>query len=141
MAKKNPEVEVTAKAKGGHARRPKVTVLVSPDEVAEFGHGFVQFLRDYAVVGLAVGFIIGLQAQAVVKQLVSSFIDPLFTLLFGQVLNKERVTLHFHGRTASIGWGAFVYALLDFLFVMLLIYVVVKVFKLDRFTKPKEAKM
>src|SRR5579872_3032154 len=49
--------------------------------------GFVQFLRDYSVLGLAIGFALGAQVQNVVKQLISSFIDPLFQLIFPG--NKE----------------------------------------------------
>lgn len=98
--------------------------------------GFVGFLRDYAVVGLAVGFVIGLQAQNLVKVLVSSFIDPAFNLLFGQALNQRAFVAHFHGRTASFTWGAFAYALLDFVFVLAAIYAIVKFFNLDKLDKP-----
>lgn len=98
--------------------------------------GFVAFLRDYAVVGLAVGFVIGLQAQNLVKQLVSSFIDPAFQLLFGQALSQRAFILHFHDRTASFTWGAFVYGMLNFVFVLGAIYVIVKFFSLDKLDKP-----
>lgn len=98
--------------------------------------GFVGFLRDYAVVGLAVGFVIGLQAQNLVKVLVSSFIDPAFQLLFGQALSQRAFVLHFHGRTASFTWGAFVYGLLNFLFVLAAIYILVKFFSLDKLDRP-----
>jgi large-conductance mechanosensitive channel len=98
--------------------------------------GFVGFLRDYAVVGLAVGFVIGLQAQNLVKQLVSSFIDPAFQLLFGQALSQRAFALQFHGRTATFTWGAFVYGLLNFLFVIAAIYILVKAFKLDKLDRP-----
>ena len=98
--------------------------------------GFVGFLRDYAVVGLAVGFVIGLQAQNLVKALVSSFIDPAFNLLFGQALSQRTFVLHFHGRTAGFTWGAFAYNLLDFLFVIAAIYAIVKIFSLDKLDRP-----
>lgn len=101
--------------------------------------GFVGFLREYTVVGLAIGFVIGTQAQALVKLLVSNFIDPAFQLLFGQALSQRIFTLHWHDRVASFGWGDFAYGLLNFLFVLAAIFVVVKLFNLDKLNKPKEA--
>jgi large conductance mechanosensitive channel protein len=100
--------------------------------------GFFNFLREQAVVGLAVGFIIGTQAQTVVKQLVSSFINPLFTLFFGQAISDRAFSITFHGRTAVFDWGVFIYGLLNFIFVLLAIYLVIKFFKLDKLDKPKK---
>jgi large-conductance mechanosensitive channel len=111
---------------------PAVVVMQEVNPVS----GFIGFLRDYAVVGLAVGFVIGLQAQNLVKQLVASFIDPAFQLLFGQALSQRAFVLEFHGRTASFTWGAFVYGLLNFLFVIGAIYVLVKFFQLDKLDRP-----
>lgn len=102
--------------------------------------GFVQFLREHAVVGLAIGFIIGIQAQGLVKLLVSSFIDPTFQLLFGQALSLRTFTLHFHDRSVNFSWGAFAYGLLNFLFVLAAIYAIVKLFNLDKLDKPKDKK-
>lgn len=102
--------------------------------------GFVDFLREHAVVGLAIGFVIGTQVQTLVKQLVSSFIDPLFQLLFGQALSQRATTLHWHGRAANFGWGAFVYGLLDFIFVLAAVYAIVKFLNLDSLDKPRKKK-
>lgn len=101
--------------------------------------GFVEFLRERAVVGLAVGFVLGTQIQTVVKQFISSFVDPLFQLLFAgnKALSLRTFTLHFDGRHANFGWGAVVYALLDFLFVAATIYAVIKIFQLDKLDKKK----
>ncbi len=103
-------------------------------------HGFVLFLREYTVVSVAVAFVIGLQAQALVKQLVASFIDPLFKILFGQALSLRTFTVEFHGRTAIFDWGAFAYALLNFLFVLAAIYALVMLLNLDKLDKPKKKK-
>jgi large conductance mechanosensitive channel protein len=102
--------------------------------------GFVNFLREQAVVGLAVGFIIGTQAQGLVKQLVASFIDPLFTLFFGQQITSKTFAITFHDRTATFAWGTFIYAFINFVFVLLAIYLVIKFFNLDKLDKPKDKK-
>ncbi len=125
--------------KSNRQRKPKVTVLVQPDDLVrdQIG-GFVSFLREHAVVGLAIGFVIGAQAQAVVKQLISSFIEPAFALLFGgQKLSVLTSTVSFNGRSQSFSWGAMVYVLINFLFVLGAIYFIIKVFKLDKLDKPK----
>lgn len=117
-------------------RQPKHSpAYVVMQEVNPVG-GFVAFLKDYAVVGLAVGFVIGLQAQNLVKVLVASFIDPAFNLLFGQALSQRAFALEWHGRTSTFTWGAFAYGLLNFLFVLAAIYALVKIFKLDKLDKP-----
>jgi len=118
-------------------RKPKVSVVVG-NTTDEFVGGFVDFLREHAVVGLAIGFVIGVQAQTLVKQLVDSFINPAFTLLFGQALSQRTFILHWHDRAASFSWGAFVYGLMNFVFVMLAVYALFKYLKLDKLDKPKE---
>ncbi|GAC1503406.1 MAG: hypothetical protein NVS1B10_08460 [Candidatus Saccharimonadales bacterium] len=120
---------------GKKRRKPRVSVVDGADE---FVGGFVEFLRERAVVGLAVGFVIGTQAQVLVKQLVASFIDPAFTLLFGQALSQRTFTLHFHTRLAHFAWGALAYAVLNFLFVLFAIYLIIKFFKLDRLDQKKD---
>ena len=97
--------------------------------------GFVGFLREHAVVSLAVGFAIATQAQALIKQLITSFVDPLYGLLFSQKLSAKASILHFHGREQVFAWGAFMYTLIDFLFVLVIIYLIVKLLNLDKLDK------
>ncbi len=99
--------------------------------------GFVRFLRENAIVSLAIGFVLATQMQSLIKQLIASFIDPLFKLLFGQTLSQRTFTLHFHARSANFQWGAFVYILLDFLFVAAAVYTIIKILALDKLDKPK----
>ncbi len=121
-------------------RKPRPNVAVVMAQEMNPVEGFIDFLKHYAVVGLAIGFVIGTQAQVLVKQLVSSFIDPLFKLLFGEALNQRTFTWHFHDRSADFGWGAFLYILLNFFFVLAMIYIIVKFFKLDKLDKSKTDK-
>lgn len=119
-----------------HRHRAAVHVLLEdPDDlVREQVGGFINFIREHAVVGVAIGFIVGLQAQTLIKQLVSSFITPLFTFLVGPNLQKDQFVLH--GSTPiTFAWGEFVYTLADFLIVLLFIYLMVKIFRLDKLDK------
>jgi len=130
---KNGEVKIT-QPKGKH--HSGITVLLDSDEVLkEQVGGFANFLREYAVVGLAIGFVVGQQANAVMKQLVDSFVKPWVAVLFGDDLNKRTAVLH-HGSTpVPLPWGAFIYSFIDFFFVVVAIYVVIKLFRLDKLKK------
>lgn len=135
---KHGDVRVT-QPKG--RRHSHITVLFDPDEIVrEQVGGFTNFLRDYAVVGLAVGFIIGQEANGVVKQFVASFIQPWLQVLFGTNIGTRTATVHYGHTPIPVRWGAFVYMLIEFLFVAITIYAVVKLFRLDKLNKRKEAK-
>jgi large-conductance mechanosensitive channel len=122
-------------------RKPKAT----PAEVAVVvaheinpASGFLTFLREHAIVGLAVGFAIATQVQALVKQLVTSFIDPLYGLFFTQKLSEHTFVLHWNDRAQTLTWGAFAYSMLNFIFVLAAIYILIKFFNLDNWDKPKK---
>ncbi len=122
--------------KSSRHHKTNVTELLTQD-LNPVG-GFVKFLRENAVVGLAIGFVVGTQVQVVVKQLITSFIDPTFLLFFGQTLTNRVFVLHFRGRSASYNWGDFAYALLNFFFILLTVYVIIKVLNLDKLDQPKK---
>ncbi len=117
------------------SRKPKPNMaVVMAQEMNPVG-GFVNFLREHAIVGLAIGFVIGQQAQLLVTKLVDSFIKPLSTVLFGSALNVRSFNVYSHGQDVPFNWGAFAYALLNFLFVLAAIYAIVKFLKLDKLDK------
>lgn len=118
------------------SRHHKTHVIIEPEDIP--GSGFVRFIREHAIVGLAIGFVIGTQLQVLVKQLVESFINPTFQLLFGQELTNRAFVMHFHGRHESFTWGAFAYGLLNFVFILAAVYLLVKYLKLDKLDKPQK---
>ena len=99
--------------------------------------GFMAFLQERAIFGLAIGFVAGSQVQVVVKQFITSFVDPLFALLIpgNQALSSRELIVQLGSRSAKFAWGALAYALLDFLFILLTIYLVMTIFKLDKLDK------
>lgn len=110
--------------------RPRVSALVS-NELTESAQGFIQFVREYAVVALAVGFIIAQQANTVIKQLVASFVDPWVQVLFGQDLSTRTALVHHGSDPIKVPWGLFVYDLIEFFFVLIFLYAFIKVFHLS----------
>jgi large-conductance mechanosensitive channel len=121
-------------------RRPKPRATKVVVQQVNPVDGFLGFLRDYAIVGLSIGFIIGNQMSTLVKTLVASFINPLTHLLFGTALSQRTFTLRFHGRVAFFGWGSFIYGLIELILLLVFIYVAIKFFNLEKLNKPKEQK-
>lgn len=121
-------------ANSKRAKSPRSKVITQ--DISPVGN-FVDFLKEYAVIGLIIGFVLGNQVQTLVKQLVQSFIDPLTQLLFGTALSDRSFVLHFNGRQASFGWGALVYNLVIFLLVILTMYVVIRLLQLDKVEKAR----
>jgi len=61
-------------------------------------------------------------------------------VLFGPGLNTRTAFVH-HGETPiEVPWGAFVYSFIEFLLVAVTIYLIVKLFRLDKLKKQKEKK-
>ncbi len=103
--------------------------------------GFIDFLRERAVVGLAIGVVIGTQLKVITDSLNNGFISPLFGLLFnGNSLNEQATTVHWHGRSADLAWGAVVYQIISFLFVLATFYAIIKFFRLDKLDKKADDK-
>lgn len=121
-------------------RKPKPSAARAAVRDAHPVGGFADFLREYTVVSLAIGFVIATQVQGLVKQLVAGFVDPSSKLLFGTALSQRTFTLHWHTRAANFAWGDFVYELIDFIFILIVIYLLIKIFKLDKLNKPKNKK-
>jgi large conductance mechanosensitive channel protein len=103
--------------------------------------GFMNFVREQGVVGLAVGLVLGTQVKTVVDQLVISFITPLLGLLLpgqGDLIHKS-FTVSMNGKQADFVYGAFVSVLISFLIVAALVYFLVKGLKLGSLDKKKDA--
>lgn len=129
--------EATARLRRMSPNAASAVVDGVKDRVSQPATGFVAFLRERAIVGLAIGFVVGVQVQTVAKSFITGFVNPLFTFLIpgNQVLSEHKWTVHINGHTANIGWGDLVYQLLDLFFLVFIIYVVVRLFKLDRLDK------
>ena len=95
--------------------------------------GFIEFIREKGVVGLAVGFLMGGAISKLVTALVEDLINPLVGLMLGKAGNLAEASVVFG--TATLKWGAFVTAFIDFFIICAVIYLGVKVLRLDRIDK------
>lgn len=99
--------------------------------------GFINFIREQGVVGLAVGFILGGAVSKVVTALVTDIINPLIGVVLGAAgsLNDAAIEIG----SARILWGNFIAVLVDFFIIALVVYFGVKGIGLDKLDKKKEA--
>lgn len=85
--------------------------------------GFLDFLKEYGVIGLAIAVIIGGKLNLLVTSLVNDLLTP---LIFQPALNSAGVEnireLSYNG----IKYGAVVGALIDFLIVAFIVYLFAK---------------
>lgn len=98
--------------------------------------GFLQFIREQGVIGLAVGFILGGAVSKLVTALVTDIINPILGVALGAVngLKEARISIG----EAHILYGDFINVFVDFLIVALVVYVGVKLLGVDRLDKKKE---
>ena len=97
--------------------------------------GFIEFIREQGVVGLAVGFILGGAVSKVVTSLVTDIINPVLGIILGTMGDLSEA--YIPAGNAKIMWGNYVNTSVDFLVIALVVYFGVKIFKLDKLDKKK----
>jgi large conductance mechanosensitive channel len=97
--------------------------------------GFITFIREQGVVGLAVGFILGGAISKLVSAVVGDVINPLLGLALGAVGNFEDAAITIG--SAKFLWGNLVNTIIDFLVITAVVYFGVKATGLDKLDKPK----
>lgn len=94
--------------------------------------GFITFIREQGVVGLAIGFILGGAVSKLVASLVNDIIQPLIGMLFGSTDGLASLAYK------SVSYGSFLAVLIDFLIVAAVVYFGFKALKLEGLDKKKE---
>ena len=88
---------------------------------------FIAFLSTYKVLGLAVAFILGLYLGGVVQALVKDFIMPLIGLIIPGMDNLSTMSVAVGSQ--QFGVGDFLVALITFIIVAFVVFIIVKVAK------------
>lgn len=98
--------------------------------------GFIDFIREKGVVGLAIGFLIG----GAVSKLVTSFVDDVITPLVGLALGMVGLAeASWTIGTAELKWGHFISSIVDFVIIAAVVYFGFRLLRLDRLDKKIEA--
>jgi len=99
--------------------------VVLRQEVRSHAHGFLSFIRERGVTGLAVGFVLGTSVQKVVTSFVTDIASPAVGIVMGRA---ERI------ETLQVGpflIGNFIASLADFLLLVFIIYLVFTFLRLE----------
>ena len=107
--------------------RDAVTPKAAPPPPKGLWAEFKKFINEYKVMGLAVAFILGLYLGALVQALVKDFVMPLIGLVVPGMDNLA--TLSFTVGSQQFGVGDFLVALITFIIVAFVIFILVKVTK------------
>lgn len=99
--------------------------------------GFLDFIREQGVVGLAVGFILGGAVSKVVTALVNDVINPLLGIALGAAGGLKTASLAIG--SAQIFYGDLISVFIDFVVVALVVYYGVKMIGFDKLDKKKAA--
>jgi large conductance mechanosensitive channel len=97
--------------------------------------GFLDFIRKQGVIGLAIGFIIGAATGALVSSLVKNLVNPIIAAIFGK---PDLSSLTFTINNAVFNYGAFLNALIDFVIILLVVYLLFKVLRLEKLDLEEE---
>ena len=84
---------------------------------------FKEFIQQGNVMALAVAVIIGAAFGAIVSSLVDNIITPVIGLIMGGV---DFSSLSIQFGEATIGYGAFIQAIIDFLIIAFVVFLMVK---------------
>lgn len=92
--------------------------------------GFIDFIREQGVIGLAVGFILGGAVSKLVASVVNDLINPVIGIALGAVGGLKEAYVQIG--PAKLLWGDFVNTTIDFLVIALVVYFGVKLLGLDK---------
>jgi len=94
---------------------------------------FLEFLKEYKVVALAVAFIMGVASTALIKSLVDNIIMPVITpFVPGGAWKAATLKLG----PVVFGWGAFLGEIINFVIIALVVFMIAKkVMKEEKVTK------
>ena len=94
--------------------------------------GFLTFIREQGVIGLAVGFILGGAVSKVVTSLVENIIQPLLGYVLGSAGGLNSLAF------GPITYGQFITAFVDFLVIAAVVYLIFRGLGLGKLNKKKE---
>lgn len=109
------------------------------ENISKKGKGLVEEFKTFItrgnVLDLAVGIIVGGAFTAIVTSLVNDILMPFIGTIMGGV-NFSALSITYKG--ASIGYGAFIQAIINFLLIALTVFLLVKA--INKISRKKEEK-
>lgn len=95
--------------------------------------GFVDFVREQGVVGLAVGVVVGVAVKDTVDSIVAGLVNPLIGLVLPNVEALSEKTATISG--SEFAWGRVLLSIINLLIIGAVVYFVLKALRLDKLDK------
>lgn len=114
-----------------------IVVVLPPIKAPGWLQGFVDFVREQGVVGLAVGLILGVASKSLIDSLVANIFNPVVGLITGGGNLANKAVCLNDSCSSKMGYGQFISDLVSFIIVAAIVYFVVKKLKLDKLDKKK----
>lgn len=97
--------------------------------------GFMNFVREQGVVGIAVGLTIGLAAVAMIERVLSALVTPIIEAITGSTDIKEALAVDIGDTTLKFGEA--IDAIIQFLILAFVVYMMVKMIGADKWDSKK----
>ena len=127
--------KVKAMTKEEAAAKSKDLAKAGASKLKGGASGFMTFIREQNIVGLAVGLVLGTAASGLVNSLINNIIMPPLGFLLGSADGIRGLELVMGktpaGEVAILHYGQFINDLINFLVLAFVVYFVVKLLKLD----------
>ncbi len=103
-------------------------MTASPEEKRTFTQEFFFFLKTFGVIGLAIAFVIGQAASALVNAFVKDIIDPFIGLFLpaGSLAALTVKVPNLAGTTSEFRYGDLISSIINFLVIALVVFVAYK---------------
>lgn len=138
MAEKAVKIEadkVIIEEKASARERAAALGKVGASKLKGGASGFMKFIREQNVVGLAVGLVLGTAAGGLVNSLIDNILMPPLGFLLGSADGLKGLEFNMGttpaGEQAILHYGVFINDLINFLVLALCVYLVIKLLKLD----------
>ena len=97
---------------------------------------FIEFLKKFGVIGLALGAVIAGAVTTLVKTMTETIITPLINHLIKMMTGSTKIGIQDFGIT-GLDIGGFIAGLINFIVLLFIVYVAIKIF-ISRFLSPDE---
>lgn len=104
-------------------------------------HGFVDFIRGYGVIAIAIGLFLGTSLKTVVDSVVQNIVNPVVAVITGNVsISKATICIRSIDGVCknSMNYGLVIGSVIEFIIAAVIIYLIVKLFRLDKLDKKKD---
>lgn len=122
----NNDIDTLAEVVGPDGRR---VILGAPKRAFA---GFLDFVHERGVMGLAIGFVLGSSVQKVVTAFVNDIVNPFIGVALGRADGLKNFAV------GNFLIGDFLAVLIDFLILAFIVYLIFKMLGLEKLDKPKD---